>query len=553
MADLDRTLDGNARIRVVGVGGGGSNAVNRMIRSNLKGVEFIAINTDHQALSSSSAHLKIRIGGKLTRGLGAGGDPQKGRDAAEESREELTKALTDSDMVFITAGMGGGTGTGAAPIIAEIARETGALTIGVVTKPFRFEGLRRQKSAEEGIANLQGRVDTLITIPNERLMQVVDKKTPIGDAFKVADDVLRQGVQGISDLIVFPGLINLDFADVKTIMQGQGQALMGIGFGSGDTRAADAAKDAVASPLLETTIAGAKGILLNVTGGPDLTLYEVNEAAQLVSESADADAQIIFGTVIDEHMKGEVKITVIATGFTGQIDVIGTLSYEPSARPVTSDQRQPAFTVGGKPTGPYSVDDLDIPAFLSRTQAHRGLHVKCPFCGETDIKVVDSRDSETGEAIRRRRECLGCAKRFTTYERVEVPSLYVVKKDGRREEFNRSKLLSGLVMASKKTRLAPANLEMMVADIENALRSQNLSEVPSREVGAMVMTRLRDIDEIAYIRFASVYRSFKDAQEMRATIEDVLAHPPGTRPDTARRQRKRRDTEGRELPLDLGK
>ena len=284
MPDLDRTLEGNARIRVVGVGGGGSNAVNRMIRSNLKGVEFIAINTDHQALTASSAHLKLRIGGKLTRGLGAGGDPQKGREAAEESRDELTKALADSDMVFITAGMGGGTGTGAAPIIAEIAKELGALTIGVVTKPFRFEGLRRQKSAEEGIANLQGRVDTLITIPNERLMQVVDKKTPIGDAFKVADDVLRQGVQGISDLIVFPGLINLDFADVKTIMQGQGQALMGIGFGSGDTRAADAAKDAVASPLLETTIAGAKGILLNVTGGPDLTLYEVNEAAQLVSE-----------------------------------------------------------------------------------------------------------------------------------------------------------------------------------------------------------------------------------------------------------------------------
>ncbi len=284
MADLDRTLEGNARIRVVGVGGGGSNAVNRMIRSNLKGVEFIAINTDHQALSASSANVKIRIGGKLTRGLGAGGDPQKGMEAAEELRDELTRALADSDMVFITAGMGGGTGTGAAPIIAEIARESGALTIGVVTKPFRFEGLRRQKSAEEGIANLSGRVDTLITIPNERLMQVVDKKTPIGDAFKVADDVLRQGVQGISDLIVFPGLINLDFADVKTIMQGQGQALMGIGFGSGDTRAADAAKDAVASPLLETTIAGAKGILLNVTGGPDLTLYEVNEAANLVAE-----------------------------------------------------------------------------------------------------------------------------------------------------------------------------------------------------------------------------------------------------------------------------
>src|ERR1700726_992125 len=362
MADLDRTLEGNARIRVVGIGGGGSNAVNRMIRSNLKGVEFIAVNTDHQALTGSSAHRKIRIGAKLTRGLGVGGDPQRGADAAEESRDELTKALADSDMVFVTAGMGGGTGTGAAPIIAEIARESGALTIGVVTKPFRFEGLRRQKAAEEGIANLQGRVDTLITIPNERLMQVVDKKTPIGDAFKVADGVLRQGVQGISDLIVFPGLINLDFADVKTILQGQGQALMGIGLGGGDPRAADAARDAVASPLLETTIAGAKGILLNVTGGSDLTLYELNEAAQMVSESADPDAQIIFGTVIDEHMKGEVKITVIATGFTGQIQVLGTLAYEPSSGPVVSEQRQPAFTVGGRPAGPFNADDLDIPA-----------------------------------------------------------------------------------------------------------------------------------------------------------------------------------------------
>ncbi|MBV8196288.1 MAG: cell division protein FtsZ [Candidatus Dormibacteraeota bacterium] len=365
MNELDRTLEGGARIRVIGVGGGGSNAVNRMVRSNLKGVEFIAVNTDHQALQSSSAHRKIRIGSKLTRGLGAGGNPDVGREAAEESRDDLHKSLADSDMVFITAGMGGGTGTGAAPIIAEVARETGALTIGVVTKPFRFEGLRRQKTAEEGIANLQTRVDTLITIPNSRLMQVIDKKTSIIDAFKVADDVLRQGVQGISDLILFPGVINLDFADVKTVMQGQGQALMGIGFGSGDTRAADAARDAVASPLLETTIAGAKGILLNITGGSDLTLYEVNEAAELISESADPEAQIIFGTVIDEHMKGEVKITVIATGFTGQIDVLGTLAYEPSSRPVVTEQRQPAtFSVAGRQTAPFNADDLDIPAFL---------------------------------------------------------------------------------------------------------------------------------------------------------------------------------------------
>jgi cell division protein FtsZ len=362
MADLDRTTEGHARIRVVGVGGGGTNAVNRMMRGNLKGVEFIALNTDHQALMQSTAQNRIRIGAKVTRGLGAGGDPQKGREAAEESREELTRALGDSDMVFVTAGMGGGTGTGAAPIVAEIARETGALTIGVVTKPFRFEGLRRQRIAEEGIAFLQERVDTLITIPNERLMQVVDKKTTITEAFKVADDVLRQGVQGISDLIVYPGLINLDFADVKAVMSGQGAALMGIGFGTGDTRAADAARDAVASPLLETTIAGAKGILLNVTGGKDLTLYEVNEAAQLVSESADKDAQIIFGTVIDESIKDEVKITVIATGFTGHIDVIGTLAYEPLARPVA--QERPVFAMPQRHALPGNPDDLDIPAFL---------------------------------------------------------------------------------------------------------------------------------------------------------------------------------------------
>jgi cell division protein FtsZ len=362
MADLDRTLEGHARIRVVGVGGGGSNAINRMLRSNLKGVEFVVVNTDHQALTQSGAQKKLRIGAKLTRGLGAGGDPEKGRLAAEESRDEVAKAVADSDMVFITAGMGGGTGTGAAPVIAEIARETGALTIGVVTKPFKFEGLRRQKVAEEGITTMQDRVDTLITIPNERLMQVVDKKTSIVDAFKVADDVLRQGVQGISDLIVYPGLINLDFADVKAIMSGQGAALMGIGFGTGDSRAADAARDAVASPLLETTIAGAKGILINITGGSDLTLYEVNDAAQMVMESADKDAQIIFGTVIDDTMKGEVKITVIATGFTGHIDVLGTLAYEPQARPVATERA--AFAPAPRSTIPVNPDDLDIPAFL---------------------------------------------------------------------------------------------------------------------------------------------------------------------------------------------
>jgi len=315
MREADRTLEGNARIKVVGIGGGGSNAVNRMIRSKLRGVEFIAINTDLQALAHSEAQTKMNIGKKLTRGLGAGGNPTIGREAAEESQQELTELLSGADMVFLTAGMGGGTGSGAAPVVAEIARNNGALTIGVVTKPFTFEGTRRRAIAEESATTLREKVDTLIIIPNQRLLDVTDKKVPFTEALKIADDVLRQGVQGISDLIVQPGLINLDFADVKAVMSGQGAALMGIGFGSGDQRAADAARDAVASPLLETSIDGARGILFNITGGTDLTLHEVNEAAEIVRAAADKDANIIFGTVIDEKMSGEIKITVVATGF----------------------------------------------------------------------------------------------------------------------------------------------------------------------------------------------------------------------------------------------
>ena len=366
MPALDRTIGGNARIKVVGVGGGGSNAVNRMIRSKLRGVEFISINTDKQALDNSEAQVKVWIGQKVTRGLGAGGRPEVGNDAAEESREELTKLLADSDMVFIAAGMGGGTGTGAAPVIAEIARMSGALTIGVVTKPFRMEGRKRQISAEDGIANLQARVDSLITIPNERLLQVSDKKTTLVEAFRIADDVLRQGVQGISDLITYPGLINLDFADVKAIMSGQGAALMGIGFGSGDTRAADAARDAVASPLLETTIAGAKGVLLNITGGPDLTMFEVQEALQLVGESADPEAEIIFGTVIDDRLNGEIKVTVIATGFVSGVDDILSRGYfEPVGRPVAQPAPAPVAAAPAMPSyAAYNPQDLDIPAFL---------------------------------------------------------------------------------------------------------------------------------------------------------------------------------------------
>jgi len=304
-----------ALIKVIGVGGGGSNAVNRMIRAEMMGVEFIAVNTDAQALLQSDAPHKIRIGDKITRGLGAGADPMVGQRAAEEDSEKIYEALKDADMIFITAGMGGGTGSGAAHVIAEIAKDLGALTVGVITKPFSFEGVRRKLVAEQFSELLKDKCDTLITIPNDRLREVVDKKTSILDAFRVVDDVLRQGVQGISDLITVPGLINLDFADVKTIMRDAGSSMMGIGIGTGDNRAVEAARAAVMSPLLEVNITGARGILFNVTGGSDLGLFEVNEAAEVIKEAADPEANIIFGTVIDDRMRDEVKVTVIATGF----------------------------------------------------------------------------------------------------------------------------------------------------------------------------------------------------------------------------------------------
>ncbi|MGH2427536.1 MAG: cell division protein FtsZ [Candidatus Limnocylindria bacterium] len=304
-----------ALIKVIGVGGGGSNAVNRMIRAEMMGVEFISVNTDAQALLQSDAPHKIRIGDKMTRGLGAGADPNVGQRAAEEDSEKIYEALKDADMIFITAGMGGGTGSGAAPVIAEIAKDLGSLTVGVITKPFSFEGVRRKLVAEQYSELLKDKCDTLITIPNDRLREVVDKKTSILDAFRVVDDVLRQGVQGISDLITVPGLINLDFADVKTIMRDAGSSMMGIGIGTGESRAVEAARAAVMSPLLEVNITGAQGILFNVTGGSDLGLFEVNEAAEVIKEAADPEANIIFGTVIDDRMRDEVKVTVIATGF----------------------------------------------------------------------------------------------------------------------------------------------------------------------------------------------------------------------------------------------
>ncbi|HET9000393.1 MAG TPA: cell division protein FtsZ [bacterium] len=358
MAGAERDLRGYAAIKVVGVGGGGSNAVNRMISAGLRGVEFIAINTDAQALALSNADKKIHVGGKLTRGLGAGGDPEIGRQAAEECREELTEALEGADMIFVTAGMGGGTGTGGAHVVAQVGRELGALTIGVVTRPFSFEGRRRAVVADEGIRNLRQRVNTVITIPNDRLLQVVDKSATVVEAFRVADDILRQGVQGIADLITVPGLINLDFADVRAVMTEAGSALIGIGVADGENRAVKAAQAAIASPLLETSMDGARGVLMNITGGTDLALFEVSEAAQVVQKAADADANIIFGAVIDERLDGEVRITVIATGFEGRRrDLEDT------------GEGEVAVTVGegGVPSTPrLERDDLDIPAFLRK-------------------------------------------------------------------------------------------------------------------------------------------------------------------------------------------
>ncbi|HLJ62417.1 MAG TPA: cell division protein FtsZ [bacterium] len=355
MANVERDLRRYAAIKVIGVGGGGSNAVNRMITAGLRGVEFIAINTDAQALALSNADKKIHIGGKLTRGLGAGGDPEVGRQAAEETREELTEVVEGADMVFVTAGMGGGTGTGGAPIIAQVARELGALTIGVVTRPFSFEGRRRAAAAEEGIRNLRQRVNTVITIPNDRLLQVVDKSATVVEAFRVADDVLRQGVQGIADLITVPGLINLDFADVRTIMTEAGSALIGIGIASGEGRAAQAAQAAIASPLLETSMEGARGVLINITGGMDLGMLEINEAAQVVQQAADPEANIIFGAVLDEHLDGKIQITVIATGFEG-----------PRRTADLAEGMAEAADAPPRETTRVGLEDLDIPAFLRK-------------------------------------------------------------------------------------------------------------------------------------------------------------------------------------------
>ncbi len=356
-----------ALIKVVGVGGGGGNAVNRMITSNVSGVEFWAINTDAQALTQSSAPQRLQIGQKLTRGLGAGGNPSIGQKAAEESREEIMAALEGADLVFITAGMGGGTGTGAAAIVAEAAKEVGALTVAVITRPFNFEGRRRQQQADSGIEALQGRVDTLIVIPNDKLLTVISEQTPVQEAFRIADDILRQGVQGISDIISIPGLINVDFADVRAIMADAGSALMGIGMGSGKSRAREAAMTAISSPLLESSIEGANGVVLNVTGGHDLTLHEVHEAAAVVYEVVDPNANIIFGAVIDEKLQGELRITVIATGFNGVVPTpkANKARLEP---PVGEANRQPPasnnLNSGNRPSSTDEV--LDIPDFLRR-------------------------------------------------------------------------------------------------------------------------------------------------------------------------------------------
>jgi cell division protein FtsZ len=372
-----------ANIKVIGIGGGGENSVNRMISTGLKGVEFWCINTDKQALDVSLSENTLQIGTQITKGLGAGADPKIGTQAAEESKEEITKALEGADMVFLTAGMGGGTGTGASPIIADIAKAQGALVIGVVTKPFRFEGPIRMSQAEEGIETLRTRLDALITIPNDKLLQVVDQNTTMVDAFKVADDILRQGVQGIADLITVPGLINLDFADIKTIMTEAGSAMMGIGKAQGENRAIVAAEAAISSPLLEETIEGASGVVLSVTGGSDLTLHEVHSAAEVIYSAVDPNAKIIFGSVIDESMNNEVSITVIATGFTKQTNDYSLRQPTSETIPankieidetkearVVSSEATPVFRKSEKIAGMHTraEDEYDIPAFIRNSK-----------------------------------------------------------------------------------------------------------------------------------------------------------------------------------------
>ncbi len=364
-----------ANIKVVGVGGGGNNAVNRMIESGIEGIEFIAINTDAQALFTSKAQTRINIGRATTRGLGAGANPEIGKKAAEESSEEIKQSLTGADMVFITCGLGGGTGTGAAPVIAEIARGLGALVVGVVTKPFGFEGQRRTHQAFDGFENLKAKVDTLITIPNDKILTIIDKKTPLLEAFSIADEILKQGVQGVSELITHPGLINVDFADVKSVMENAGSALMGVGYGSGESRAIDAARAAIESPLLELSINGAKGLLLSITGGSDLSMFEVDEASRLIKELCDPDANIIFGTSIDERYTGEIKITVIATGFNEETNAqIASMNrggfgqsrvFSQSPAPATASRpmSQTSFGAPAAPA-PEPQNDYDVPAFL---------------------------------------------------------------------------------------------------------------------------------------------------------------------------------------------
>lgn len=365
--DDDPPLTG-ARIKVIGIGGGGSNAVNRMIEAGIEGIEFLVANTDLQALKRSRAPIKIQLGSRLTKGLGAGADPGVGREAALEDTDKIIEVLEGADMVFVTTGLGGGTGTGAAPIIASLATELDALTVAVVTKPFHFEGRRRMQQADQGLRELRECVDTVITIPNERLLHTVDRGVSLADSFKVADDVLRQAVQGISDLITVPGLINLDFADVKSIMQGMGMALMGAGRATGENRAIEATQQAISSPLLEeATIQGAKGVLINITGGPDLTLFEVNAASSIIRESADDDANIIFGAVIDETLTDEMKITVIATGFDKEVaPVMSAAATTAIPAPPPRYVPRPTDDLPRPMMGTPRVDDLDVPTFIRK-------------------------------------------------------------------------------------------------------------------------------------------------------------------------------------------
>lgn len=533
-----------ASIKVVGVGGAGGSAVNRMKDAGLSGVQFIAMNTDAQALHNSKADIKIHLGHATTNGLGAGADPSVGETAANESREEIKDALEGADMVFVTIGAGGGTGSGAGHVVAEIARELGILVVGVATRPFSFEGAKRKTNADWAIGQLSRAVDTLITIPNDRLLQTIDRRTPLLETFKIADDVLRQGVQGISELITEHGLINLDFADVKAVMSNAGSALMGIGRASGEDRAAQAAQQAIESPLIEVSIDGARGVLFNVCGGYDMSMSEIQEAAEIITGAVSPDANIIFGATLKPDLEDELIITVIATGFDGlygepqpteTLDNVVEQTFaldaeEPNETSAVSEAIDMELDKDESGASDFSSeeessniwatadedDENDTPAFLRRRKRNKKNQEQMEEYTIDETKVLESRTSSDGQSIRRRRLAPD-GTRFTTYERIEKPQIEVMKSHGGKEYFDRLKLQNSIIRAVGKF-VSDMQIEEIINRVEdNLLRKE--TRVSSRQIGEEVLSALFASNKVAYIRFASVFHEFETIDD----FEEILA------------------------------